>query len=77
MINEEGKKRIKELKKEWVVNEEEALVLKEQRLLQKLYECQDEVEYLLTAGKKDSHYISLSELIHNLEKHLGDQQDIM
>ena len=77
MINTEGKKRVEELRKEWVISSEEHLLVREQRLLQKLYECQDELEYLLTAGKKDSHYISLSELIHNLEKHLGDQQDIM
>ena len=52
-------------------------MLKEQQLLQKLYECQDELEYLLAAGKKDSHYISLKELIYSLEKHLEDQQELM
>ena len=77
MINKEGKQVIEKLRKDWVISPEEELIVREQRLLQNLYECQDELEYLLTDGKKDSHYISLSELIYNLEKHLGDQQDIM
>jgi hypothetical protein len=77
MINTEGKKRVEELRKEWVISSEEQLLVREQRLLQKLYECQDELGYLLSEGKKDPHYTSLSDLIKNLEKHLGDQQDIM
>ena len=77
MINAEGKRRVEELRREWVISTEEELLVREQRLLQKLYECQDELEHLLAQGKKDPDYISLSELIKNLEKHLGDQQDIM
>jgi hypothetical protein len=77
MINKEGKQVIEKLRKDWVISPEEELIVREQRLLQKLYECQDDLEHLLALGKKDPHYISLSDLITNLEKHLGDQQDIM
>ena len=69
--------KIDKLRAQWVINDEEKLILKEQRLLTKLYECQDELEALVTLGKKDPHYISLSDLIHNLERHLQDQQDLL
>lgn len=70
-------KKIEKLRAQWVINDEEKLILKEQRLLTKLYECQEELEVLVTLGKKDPHYISLTDLITNLERHLQDQQDIL
>ena len=70
-------KKIEKLRAQWVINDEEKLILKEQRLLTKLYECQDDLKALVTLGEKDPHYISLTDLINNLERHLQDQQDIL
>lgn len=50
---------------------------KEQDLLRKLYECQEEMEALLKEGKQDDHYKMICELIKRLEKHLCDNQDLM
>jgi hypothetical protein len=77
MINEEGKRRIEELKKEWVITKEEKTIVREQRLLANLYECQQEMEHLLDDGSGDPHYRLMGSLINRLEKHLGNQQDIM
>ena len=77
MINEEGKKRVEELKREWVITEDEKLIVREQQLLRKLYECQDEMEKLLDKGKEDEHYGLMQHLITRLEKHLSDYHDLM
>lgn len=50
---------------------------KEQDLLRKLYECQEEMEKLLKEGKEDKHYKMICELITRLELHLCDNQDLM
>jgi hypothetical protein len=50
---------------------------KEQKLLSKLYECQEEMEKLLKEGKEDKHYKMICELINRLELHLCNNQDLM
>ncbi len=50
---------------------------REQKLLIKLYECQDEMEILLKKGKKDTHYRLICELIRRLELYLCNNQDLM
>lgn len=50
---------------------------KEQELLRKLYECQEEMEKLLKEGKEDKHYKMICELIIRLEHFLCDNQDLM
>jgi hypothetical protein len=50
---------------------------KEQKLLSKLYECQEEMEKLLKDGKDDIHYQMICELIKRLEQHLCDCQELM
>ena len=72
MINEEGKKRVDELRKE-----DEQKIVREQQLLRKLYECQDEMEKLLDKGKRDEHYHMMKLLIKRLEKHLANNHDLM
>lgn len=50
---------------------------REQILLTKLYECQDEMWILLKGGKEDEHYKMLCELIKRLEISLCDKQELM
>jgi len=50
---------------------------REQELLRKLYECQDEMEKLLKDGKQDVHYKMICDLIKRLEIYLCDCQDLM
>ena len=50
---------------------------REQILLTKLYECQDEMGILLKGGKDDEHYKMLCELIKRLEISLCDKQELM
>jgi hypothetical protein len=50
---------------------------REQELLRKLYECQDEMEKLLKDGKQDVHYKMICDLIKRLESYLCDCQDLM
>ena len=50
---------------------------REQILLTKLYECQDEMEVLLKEGKEDEHYKMICELIKRLEISLCDKQELM
>ena len=50
---------------------------REQILLTKLYECQDEMGVLLKEGKEDEHYKMLCELIKRLEISLCDKQELM
>ena len=50
---------------------------REQILLTKLYECQDEMGVLLKGGKEDEHYKMLCELIKRLEISLCDKQELM
>lgn len=50
---------------------------REQELLRKLYECQEEMEKLLKEGKQDKHYKMICELITKLELFLCDNQDLM
>jgi len=50
---------------------------KEQKLLAKLYECQEEMELLLRDGKEDEHYKMMCNLIKRLELYLCNNQDLM
>lgn len=50
---------------------------REQILLSKLYECQEEMEVLLKDGKDDSDYKSICDLIKRLEISLCDNQQLM
>lgn len=50
---------------------------REQLLLEKLYECQDEMEQLLDGGKEDKHYFLMEILIKRLELHLQNNQDLI
>lgn len=50
---------------------------KEKALLNKLYECQDLMEELLTDGKNDKHYFLIEILIKRLELYLQDNCDLM
>ena len=50
---------------------------REQELLRKLYECQEEMEFLLVRGKQDTHYKMICDLIKRLEEYLSNGQDLM
>jgi hypothetical protein len=50
---------------------------REQNLLSKLYECQEEMEVLLKDGKEDPDYKSICDLIKRLEVSLCDKQQLM
>lgn len=50
---------------------------REQELLRKLYECQEEMEKLLREGKQDTHYKMMCDLIKRLEDYLSSGQDLM
>lgn len=50
---------------------------REQELLRKLYECQEEMEKILKDGKQDVHYKMICDLIKRLEIYLCDCQDLM
>lgn len=71
------KNKIEELRLKYVVTDEELKIAKEQKLLSKMYECQDLMANLLDKGTKDEHYILMQELIDRLEKHLENKQDLM
>lgn len=58
------------------MNDQERLN-RERKLLKKLYECHDEMEYLLDKGKEDFHYLLIEMLIDRLEKHLEKQHDLL
>lgn len=50
---------------------------KKQKLLTKLYECQEEMESMLKDGKEDPDYKIICELITRLEFSLCYSQDLM
>jgi hypothetical protein len=50
---------------------------KEKKLLQKMYEVQDEMEDLLDDGMNDVHYALMTALILRLEEYLKERQDLM
>lgn len=52
-------------------------LIREQKLLRSLYECQEEMEKLLKKGKEDTHYKMMCELIKRLEDYLSNGQDLM
>lgn len=49
------------------------LTKREQNLLLKMYEVQDELEVLLDKGKDDEDYQAYTKLVTRLEKHLADK----
>ena len=75
-ISEEGKRRIEELRNKHVIDEDELRIYKEQRLLAKMYECQDEMALLLDQGENDIDYYVMQKLIERLEKFIQDNQDL-
>ena len=50
---------------------------KEQKLLIKLYECQEMMEGLLDKGKEDKHYFLMEILIKRLEINLSNRYGIV
>ena len=52
-------------------------LIEEQKLLKKLYECQDLMETLLDEGKEDKHYFLMEILIKRLELYLQNSHDIL
>jgi hypothetical protein len=76
-INDEGQKKIDELRLEHVITDNELLLYREQCLLRKLHECEDELEQLLDGGKDDPHYTMFKTLIDRLEHHLQNKSDLM
>lgn len=48
---------------------------KEQELLRKMYECHDDMAFLLDKGEDDPDYIIMGRLIARLEKHIENNQD--
>tara|TARA_Y100000389_G_C17410980_1_gene490900 strand:- start:718 stop:1125 length:408 start_codon:yes stop_codon:yes gene_type:complete len=72
----EGQETVERLRKEYVISEDELMLLKEQQLLTKLYECQDEMEVLLDKGEDDFHYVLMGVLIKRLEDHLSQNLDL-
>ena len=52
-------------------------LIEEQKLLKKLYECQDSMETLLDEGKEDKHYFLMEILIKRLELYLQNSHDIL
>tara|TARA_Y100000389_G_scaffold132725_1_gene130186 strand:+ start:369 stop:614 length:246 start_codon:yes stop_codon:yes gene_type:complete len=75
-ISEEGKRRIEELRNKHVIDEDELRIYKEQCLLSKMYECQDEMAGLLDQGENDIDYYVMQKLIERLEKFIQDNQDL-
>jgi hypothetical protein len=51
--------------------------LKEQELLEKLYESRDLMEELLDNGKNDGHYFMINVLIERLENYLKDENPLI
>ena len=51
------------------------MIKREQLLLKKLYECQDEMEELLHDGKNDKHYFLMEILIKRLEDYIQNNLD--
>lgn len=75
--NEEGKREINRLKEKHVISDEDMLLYREQCLLRKLHECQDELEQLLDVGREDPHYKMFSTLVERLENHLQNKSNLM
>lgn len=76
-ISEEGKQRIEDLKKNYVIDESELDTYRCQSLLQRLYWCHEEMGELLDDGIGDPDYTVMGNLIERLEKHLQHKQDIL
>jgi hypothetical protein len=76
-INEEGRRELERLKKEYLVDGDELHVWECQELLKKLYDCQEDMESLLDGGKDDKHYFLMEILIKRLEVYLQNKQDML
>jgi hypothetical protein len=72
----EGQEKVERLRKQYVISEDELRIAKEQQLLKKLYQCQDDMEVLLDKGKEDIHYELMGILIKRLEDHLSNNLDL-
>ena len=70
-------KHIDELRKKYVISDEEIKIQREQKLLKMMYKCQDEMAELLDKKQKDPHYIMMEELIKRLENHLSYNNPII
>ena len=75
-LNPEGKKEVERLRKIYVISEEELIIHREQKLLEKMYECYDEMGDLLDGKQNDPHYILMGYLIKRLENHLQNNLDL-
>ena len=75
-ISEEGKRRIEKLRAQHVVDKDDLRIYKEERLLSKMYECQEEMAELLDQGESDIDYYVMQKLIERLEKFIQDNQDL-
>lgn len=75
-LSPEGKKEVERLRELYVISEEELVIYREQKLLEKMYECYDEMGELLDEKQNDPHYIVMGYLIKRLEEHLQDNQDL-
>jgi len=60
-----------------VIEPNDTRLIEEQKLLKKLYECQDSMETLLDEGKEDKHYFLMEILIKRLELYLQNSHDIL
>ena len=76
-MDNEGKKEIDRLRKEYVISKDELNVHREQQLLRKMYECHEEMADLLDNGKEDPHYVIMGELIKRLENYLQGNQNLI
>ena len=70
-------KKIEELRNQYVASKEEIRIAKEQKLLRKMYECQEMMEHLLDKGREDPHYALMVELIDRLESHLQNNKTVI
>ena len=72
-----SKEELEKLRNQYVASKEEIRLAKEQKLLRKMYECQELMEHLLDKGREDLHYVLMEELINRLETHLQNDKTII
>ena len=76
-MNEEGRRRVEKLRKEWVIPDSDFAIVVKQQLLRKLYECQHILETLDMEQEERSDYDSdMDSIIIRLEKDLENLQPL-
>ena len=74
-MNEEGKKEIERLRKEYVIDENHLNIYNKQRLLSKFYELKD--ENIFNDYLSETEIKAIDKIIKSLETDLQIQQDLL